>query len=625
MPARQGQVPTTAELEAFGIGQHLPGAEDLPGPRAGSPLLQLAVETVVPVLAGAAGALAGGAEGRLAGVLLGQVAGRSINLFGQHIVSKWLEWLRGQDPANRAAALTELAELPPEVARGEVTAALAELVPQLNKADRQVAIDYLSAIPGSVRRSLLSGPGKAGLTLPPALGVDEPVSLLQLLPAGVPPYPAPAPLPGTEYQLEELIGSGGFGAVYRASSPSLQHLPLAIKFCLDRTLLPALRQERDNLERLMKAGGEGWSPRIVRLYGYNLEHQTPFLVYEYVPGGDLVHWLLAFQAGNARGLTADEVLLLITQVAEALAFAHQCGLVHRDLKPANVLMEDGKVKLADFGIGGPLSRQVVQASRISTVAASQLSPAEQVSLFRGTGTPLYMSPEQKRGAGPDPRQDLYSLGVMWYQLLIGDVTREMGHGWARELEMQFAVPVRHISLIERCVGWIDERPRDAGELLRLLQSQAVPLSAPRPADPPSATPLPPKMQESDRSRRLRAVTRLRQVLVCHEQVVAPLVLWPVVLAVFLGLFLGLAVFGLFSKLSWLVGLVSALSILVGLVWVGLWLRWRPRTQGKRTLAARIDQLLAEFPQECQTWGGRAVLTDRDMVQAILRELETRQR
>jgi serine/threonine protein kinase len=520
MAARRDGVPTTAELQDFCLGKldprregevesylakhpdcwaileatpddavvrSLRGIGDLPGPPARSPLLQLAVEAVLPVLGGCAGVLAGDAAGGLAGVLAGQVAEKAINLFGLRIVERWLPWLRGLPRETRLAAVAGLAELVPEVARSEVAAALEQQAPEASPADRQAAIDYLAAIPRSVRRSLLSDRERRGRILPPTVTLDQPLTLLQLLPADLPPYPVPSGLPGTDYQLEELIGSGGFGAVYRASGP-LQHLPLAIKFCLDRSLLPALQQERANLERLMKAGSKSWSPRLVRLYGYDLEHRTPYLVYEYVSGGDLVRWLAARRGRDGRGPTPAEVLELITQVAEALAFAHERGLVHRDLKPANVLMEDGAIKLADFGIGGLAARQAGLGSRIGSVAGSRLSPAEQASLFRGAGTPLYMSKEQRDGQDPDPRHDLYSLGVLWYQLLVGDVTRELHPGWAEELVEELGVPAGHVEMIRLCVGLLKRRPENAGKLLEMLRSLSGLETTPR-VDPAQVQPV----------------------------------------------------------------------------------------------------------------------------------------
>src|SRR5262249_31426326 len=95
-----------------------------------------------------------------------------------------------------------------------------------------------------------------------------------------------------------------------------------------------------------------------------------------------------------------------------------------------------------------------------------------ISLFRGSGTPLYMSPEQRRGDQPDPRHDLYSLGVMWYQLLVGDVTRELHPGWPDELTEEFQVPPEHIDIIQRCVGYFKKRRANGAELLAMLRPGA---------------------------------------------------------------------------------------------------------------------------------------------------------
>ncbi len=204
-----------------------------------------------------------------------------------------------------------------------------------------------------------------------------------------------------QYRIIGLLGRGGMGAVYRAEQISLGR-EVAIK------LLPAelagseeflrrFRQEAQTLARLQHPG-------IVAVYdfGQTMEGHLYFIM-EYVDGTDL-HQLISTQ-----GLTAPQVLELITQVCEALHYAHSKGVVHRDIKPANVLIgQDGKAKLADFGLARPLDG----------IPHSNLTATNQA-----MGTPDYMAPEQWVGKG-DERTDIYALGVMLYEMLTG--TRPKG-------------------------------------------------------------------------------------------------------------------------------------------------------------------------------------------------------
>jgi serine/threonine protein kinase len=584
-------------------------------------LLDLAVEGLVPVLGGCAGVLAGGPEAGLAGIAVGQAVEKAINYFGGHIVQRWCQWFRGQPAEVRQAAVAELASLSPAEARKEAGAALSRLAPEARPEDLAFALEYLSAIPGAVDRALLHDPVTGACALPSTVTFDEPHLLLQILPTDVPPYPVPFELPGTQYTLDEFLGSGGFGAVYRASTHSLQHLPFAIKFCLDPSLKAALHRERSNLERLMKVGGEGWSARVVRLYGYDLEHRTPYLVYEFVSGGDLTHHLSSLRQNKGRDLNAEEVLELILQVVEGLAFAHQHGLVHRDLKPANVLVEKGKLKLADFGLGAITAVRAAQVSRIGATTLDFLTVAERASLFRGAGTPLYMSPEQRRGAPPDPRQDVYSLGVMWFQLLAGDVTRELHPGWAKELAVRYGVPPAHLDLVGRCVGWVEERPRDAGELLPMLQALKA---SPAPAEIPVASVVPPPPLAAPSSGDLRSslLTSLVKQLQESQQEAARLETSrarPLALTIVVGIFVIPLCLSFFSHAS--TGLFVGLGLSAALSYFFFLGHRRLRDEARDRAEAMLRTLTQEFPDKVRQWGGVSVLRNPTTVGEVVERLQ----
>jgi serine/threonine protein kinase len=451
-------------------------------------LLNLAAKAMAPLVGGCAGLLVSAYVAPGVGKFVGKGVEKAIDVFGRYIVVKWQDWFAKQPAKLQDAAVNELANLTPAEARAEAKEAIDEAAPNASPEEKQLAVEYLTAIPNAVRQSLVPDPSTGAASVPRGVSLTDPKALLALLPADVPPYAAPVQLPDTAYRLEEMIGVGGFGAVYRASASAMQHLPLAIKFCLDARMLPALHQERNILERLSKTGTDAWSPFIVRLYGYDLEHATPFLVYEYVPGGDLARRVTADRIATAKPPPPAQVLQWVVAITRGLAFVHGQGLVHRDLKPANVLLGAHNPKLADFGIGGVVSSHAVQHSRLASHAADGWRSSEHASLIRGAGTPLYMSIEQRQGHAPDPRHDLYSLGVLWYQLLVGDVTRELHTGWADELKEDRAIPAYQIELIESCVGWIKKRPRDANDLLDLLKAKTIskiPIleAAPTPAAP----------------------------------------------------------------------------------------------------------------------------------------------
>jgi WD40 repeat protein len=429
-------------------------------------LLTLAAESVGPAITGCGKVLA--SESKANGPA-DRLKVKGINYFGPRIMDAWMSWFETLPAHEQTEALVELAGLPVTDGRREMTEAVERLAPDATAEERRVAIEYLAAIPLSVRRSLVPDPTTGRLTLSPPLTNTNDQGLLRLLPVEAPPYPIQTVLPGTSYELEELLGIGGFGAVYKARNRCEQNLPpRAIKFCLDPAMVASLHRERTILDRLMTAGETAWSNRIVRLYGYALDAQPPFLVYEYVPGGDLTSHLTATRSKTGRGFRPGVVLELIRQVAEALAFAHGQGLVHRDLKPANILVSGTTIKLTDFGIGGVVASHMARGGQVSGTGFTLSTGADQASVFRGSGTPLYMSAEQRRGEQPDPRHDLYSLGVVWYQLLVGDVTRELHPGWPDELIEEFQTPLGHLELIQRCVGYFKKRPADASELLALL-------------------------------------------------------------------------------------------------------------------------------------------------------------
>src|SRR3954451_22586172 len=194
------------------------------------------------------------------------------------------------------------------------------------------------------------------------------------------------------YALEERIALGGMGEVWRATDTVL-HRVVAVKVL--RTDNPAALASRFREEdRHMAAVSH---PGIAHIHDYGEDGTSAFLVMELVPGEPLSKVL----AERGR-LPVMEALPYLAQTADALSAAHAVGVVHRDIKPGNLMvMEDGAVKVTDFGIA-------------RAVGASAMTAVGNVS-----GTPQYMSPEQATGGTATPLSDIYSLGAVGYEMLVG--------------------------------------------------------------------------------------------------------------------------------------------------------------------------------------------------------------
>ncbi len=224
------------------------------------------------------------------------------------------------------------------------------------------------------------------------------------------------------YELEKLVGSGGMSNVFRAHDRLLERT-VALKILHEQ-----YTRDEDYVERFRRearAVAQLSHPNIVTVIDRGEQDGRQFIVFEYVEGQNLKDLC------NQGPLPVRDALLLSLQVARALSFAHDRGLVHRDVKPQNVLLnEDGQAKVTDFGIARSLD--VHGVTQTGTVL----------------GTSDYIAPEQARGQKVDPKTDIYSLGVVLYELLTGEVPFA-GDNFV-------AVAMRHVN--EPVPSVLDRRP-----------------------------------------------------------------------------------------------------------------------------------------------------------------------
>ncbi|MBB4842614.1 serine/threonine-protein kinase [Paucibacter oligotrophus] len=205
--------------------------------------------------------------------------------------------------------------------------------------------------------------------------------------------------PGLQaYELKQLLGRGAMAVVHLATEKASGRQVAIKRLALQREFAAEdLADVRQRFMREARAAGHLQHADILQVLDAGVDGEDNWIAMEYVQGQDLSHFIRAGQL-----LPVDEVLALGQRLALALDYAHAQGVIHRDIKPANVMLErrSGVLKIMDFGIA-----RIADGSRTRTGLV--------------LGTPSFMSPEQLAGLKVDGRSDLYSLGVMLYQLLTG--------------------------------------------------------------------------------------------------------------------------------------------------------------------------------------------------------------
>jgi len=198
-----------------------------------------------------------------------------------------------------------------------------------------------------------------------------------------------------KYRVKGELGRGGMGAVYLAEQPGLGR-EVAIKELIQSADPVALRRFLQEAQVMARTS----HPNLVQVHDMELQGNVNYLVLEFVRGRSLRDWL------NEAAIPPPQVFAVMHGVLQALDYAHRHSIVHRDMKPENVLISDeGGVKVADFGIARLLDDTGVGGTATKTGTT--------------VGTPQYMSPEQVASSKVDGRSDLYSAGIMFYELVVG--------------------------------------------------------------------------------------------------------------------------------------------------------------------------------------------------------------
>src|SRR5258708_3007628 len=268
-------------------------------------------------------------------------------------------------------------------------------------------------------------------------------------------------VPGREqWRLARPMEISGSSEVWLAENPKT-HQQRVFKFAADGARLKGLKREITISRFLRESLGD--RPEFVRILEWNFETSPFFLESEYA-GPNLAEWAEA-QGGLAK-VSYEIRLQLLIDVAQAVASAHDIGVLHKDLKPANILVASAsnrgwQIRVADFGSASLFDPSRLQALGITNLGFTQTASLEAQAL---TGTLMYLAPEVLAGQSPSAGADVYALGVMLYQLMIGDFRKPLAPGW----EAGIKDPLLREDIADAACGDPAKRLNSAADLVERL-------------------------------------------------------------------------------------------------------------------------------------------------------------
>ncbi len=264
-------------------------------------------------------------------------------------------------------------------------------------------------------------------------------------------------VPGTPWIIERFLGDSRFGEVWLARDKEGEQCR-ALRFCFRPARVRALHESAALFERLKRDVGA--HPAVARLHAFQFDHPPYYLESEYVAGSALSELC---RLERADAIPVEHRLEIIAQAADALDAAHRAGIVHGDLKPAALVVQPAdnehsspRVKVTDFGTGVLVARELAEEGAVR----SALDDGSLLGAAADPSAPLYWAPELFKGSPPSPASDLYALGVLLYQVLIGDL--------AQPVTVDVARRIRDPLLLDDLLACLATNPesriRSAGEL-----------------------------------------------------------------------------------------------------------------------------------------------------------------